>query len=89
MISALNNLRKKETSLTLRENMLHAERVRSYPCFYNKTCKEHKERRNKAFNRKKETVSRLIIILFKHSMPSPNVKRISLALHILCVIKNS
>ena len=41
-MSALNNLRKKGTSLTLGEDELLAERVRSYPCPYDKTYKEHK-----------------------------------------------
>ena len=36
-MTALNNLRKKGTSLTL------AERVWSYPYLYNKTFKEHTE----------------------------------------------
>ena len=39
-MSALNNLRKKETSLTLGDDLLLAERVGSY----NKTFKEHKEK---------------------------------------------
>ena len=42
-MSALNSLRKKGTSLTLGEDELPAERVRSYLCLYNKTCKEHTE----------------------------------------------
>ena len=41
-MSALNNLRKKGTSLTLGEDELLAKRVSSYPCLYNKTCKECK-----------------------------------------------
>ena len=41
---ALNNLRKKRTSLTLGEDELLAEKVRSYPCIYDKTCKERKEK---------------------------------------------
>ena len=39
-MSALNNLRKKETSLTLGDDLLLAERVGNY----NKTFKEHKEK---------------------------------------------
>ena len=35
-MGALNNLRKKGTSLTLEEHELLAERVRSYPCVYGK-----------------------------------------------------
>ena len=42
-MSALNSLRKKGTSLTLGEDELPAERVRSYLCLCNKTCKEHTE----------------------------------------------
>ena len=42
--SALNNLRKKETSLTLEKDERIAERVRSYPFLYDKTRKEHKEK---------------------------------------------
>ena len=38
-MSALNNLRKKGISLTLGEVELLAERVRNYPCLYDKTCK--------------------------------------------------
>ena len=40
-IELLINLRKKETSLTLQEDELLAERVRSYLCLYKKTFKEH------------------------------------------------
>ena len=36
-MSALNNLRKKETFLTLGEDELLAEMVRNYPFFYDKT----------------------------------------------------
>ena len=39
-MSALNNLRKKGTILTLGENELLVEMVRSYACFYDKTWKE-------------------------------------------------
>ena len=42
-MSALNNLRKKGTSLTLREDKLLDERVTSYPYLYDKNCKEHRE----------------------------------------------
>ena len=42
-MSALNNLRKKETSPTLTEDERLAKMVRSYPCLYGKTQKEHKE----------------------------------------------
>ena len=41
-MSALNDLRKKGTSLPLGEDELLAESVRSYPCLYDKICKEHK-----------------------------------------------
>ena len=41
-INALNNLRKKGTSLTLKEDELLAEQVSSYPCLYDKTCKVRK-----------------------------------------------
>ena len=43
-INALNNLKKKVTSLTLGEGELIAERVGSYPYPYDKTFKEHKEK---------------------------------------------
>ena len=43
-MSALNNLRKKGTSLTLGEDELLAETVGSYPYFYDKTFKEEKEK---------------------------------------------
>ena len=43
-MNTLNNLRKKRTSLTLGEDELLAERLRCYPCLYDKTCKEHKEK---------------------------------------------
>ena len=36
-MSALNNLRKKGTFLTLGEDEFLAEMVRRYPCFYDKT----------------------------------------------------
>ena len=39
-MSALNNLRKKGTILTLRENELLVEMVRSYPCFYDNLKKQ-------------------------------------------------
>ena len=55
-MSALNNLREKGTSLTMGENELLAERVRSYPRLYDKTCKEHKEGKNKGLKRKRETM---------------------------------
>ena len=42
-LKGLNNLRKKGTSLTLGENELLAERVRSYPCLCDKTYKKQKE----------------------------------------------
>ena len=38
------------------ENELLAERVRSYPCLYDKNCKEHKEQKNSGLKRKKETI---------------------------------
>ena len=81
----LNNLRKKETILTLGEDEVVVEMVRSSPCFYDKTWKEHKERKNKSLKCKKETIKE--VILFKHYMLSPSVKCISQALHIICVIK--
>ena len=40
-MGGLNNLIKKGMSLTLGEDELLAERVRSYPCLYDKTCNEH------------------------------------------------
>ena len=90
---ALYNLRKKGTILTLEEDELLAEMVRNYPCFYRKkpqknkqTWKEHKERKKKSLKGKKETIVLWPIIPFKHSMPSPSVKCISPALHILCVL---
>ena len=43
-MSALNNLRKKETSPTLGEDEHLAERVGSYPYLYDKTFEEHKEK---------------------------------------------
>ena len=43
-MSALNNLSKKETSPTLEEDERLAKRVKSYPCLYYKTRKEHKEK---------------------------------------------
>lgn len=43
-MSALNNLRKKGISLTLGEDEPFTEKVRSYPCFYDKPWKETKER---------------------------------------------
>ena len=42
--SALNNLRKKGTSLILREDELLAERVGNYPYLYDKFFKEHQEK---------------------------------------------
>ena len=42
--NALNNLRKKETSLTPREGELLAERLGSFPYLYDKTFKELKEK---------------------------------------------
>ena len=84
-MSALNNLREKGTSLTMGENELLAERVRRYPRLYDKTCKEHKKRKNKGLKRKGETMVSWPIK--KAPMPSPNVRCISPALHIICVIK--
>ena len=43
-MSALNNLRKKGTSLTLGEDELLAKRVRSYPCLYDKTAKNTRKK---------------------------------------------
>ena len=43
-MSALNNFRKKRTSLTLREDELLAERVGSHPYLCKKTFKEHEEK---------------------------------------------
>ena len=43
-MSALNKLKKKETSITLGEDELFAKRARSYPFLYDKTCKKHKEK---------------------------------------------
>ena len=55
-MSALNNLRKKGNFLTLGEDELLAEMVRIYPRFYDKTWKEHKERKNKLLKCKKQTI---------------------------------
>ena len=43
-MSVLNNLRRKENSLTLREDEFFAERVGCYPYHYHKNFKEHKEK---------------------------------------------
>ena len=43
-MSALNNLRKKGTSPAMEEDEILPERVRSFPCLYDKTCKEHNEK---------------------------------------------
>ena len=43
-MNALNNLRKKDTSLTLGEDEILAEKVGSYPYLYDKTFKEYKEK---------------------------------------------
>ena len=43
-MSALNNLKKKGTSLPLAEDELLAKKVRSYLCLYDKTCKEQKKK---------------------------------------------
>ena len=43
-MSALNNLRKKGTSPVMEEDENLPERVRSFPCLYDKTCKEHNEK---------------------------------------------
>ena len=43
-MSVLNNLRRKENSLTLREDEFFAERVGCYPYHYDKNFKEHKEK---------------------------------------------
>ena len=43
-MSALNNFRKKGTSLTLGQDELLPERVESYPYLYDKAFKEHKEK---------------------------------------------
>ena len=43
-MSALNNFRKKRTSITLREDELLAERVGSHPYLCKKTFKEHEEK---------------------------------------------
>ena len=84
MISALNYLSKKRTSLSLGEDELLAERVRSYPCFYDKTCKEHKDQKHKALKGKQETIISWPIILFKHSMPSPNEKNFAGPAYYMC-----
>ena len=49
-MSSLNYLRKRGASPTLEEDELLAERVKSYPCFYDKTCKEHQKRTQKTNN---------------------------------------
>ena len=81
-MSALNNLRKKGTPLTLGENQLLAEMVRSYPCLYDKTNREHKKRKSKALKRKKRNASIVADKPFKPSMPSRNMKCISPALYV-------
>ena len=43
-MSALNNLRKKGNSPAMEEDEILPERVRSFPCLYDKTCKEHNEK---------------------------------------------
>ena len=45
-MSALNNFRKKRTSITLREDELLAERVGSHPYLCKKTFKEHEEKKD-------------------------------------------
>ena len=87
-MSALNNLRKKGTPLTLGENKLLAEMVISYPCLYDKTCEEHKERKNKALKRKRRNNSIVADKVFKPYIHSLIVKCISATLHIICAIKN-
>ena len=52
-MSALNNLRKKGTFLTLGEDELLAEMVRSYPCFHDKTWKEHKKQKKQVIEMQK------------------------------------
>ena len=52
-MSALDNLRKKGTILTLGEDELPPEIVRSYLCFYDKTGKEHKETKNQVMETQK------------------------------------
>ena len=49
-MSALNNLWKKGTSLTLGED----------ECLCNEICKEHKEQKSKALKRKKETQNSIV-----------------------------
>ena len=43
-MSALNNFRKKETSLTLAEDERLAETVRNHPYLYDETFEKHKEK---------------------------------------------
>ena len=90
-MSALNNLRKKRVPLTLGESKLLVEMVRSYPYFYDKTCKEHKEQKMacKALKCLKRNNSVVADKPFKPSMLSPNVKCILRALQIICAIKNN
>ena len=56
-MSALNNLRKKGTVLTLEEDEHLAEMVRTYLWFYNKTWKENKERKNEVIETQKRNNS--------------------------------
>ena len=55
--SALNNLRKKGTSLTLGNDQLLAEKVRIYPCLYSKTSKitQRKEWQNEKVKKDKNS----------------------------------
>ena len=86
-MSALNNLRRKGIFLTQGGDELLAEMVRINTCFHDKTSKEYREWKKKSLKRKNETIVSWPIIISKHSMPFPNVKYISLALYIVCVIK--
>ena len=75
-MSALYNLRQKGTILTLGEDELLTEMVRSHPCFYKKKKKKKKNPEKNTRNEKrshwkvkKETIVLRPIILFNYSMP--------------------
>ena len=79
-MSALNNLKKKGTILTLGDSKWW-EAILAFATKPEKAKASH-------WNAKKEAIVLWSIILFKHSMPYPSVKCISPALNIICVIKN-
>ena len=56
-MSTLDNLSKKGTSITLGEDELLPERMRSYPCLYDKICKQRKESTETQKRNKKAVVN--------------------------------